>query len=219
MICLLLITLASISLASCARITTQSYDLSTELLPLWGKIDGSTATIPLTSALYSHLGSGGSPPLHNTTSEAYKNLIDGKSDLIFVTYPSENEFNMAQQKGIEFEIIPIVKDGLVFLVNAENPVDNVTLTMLRDIYTGKVTNWKSLSGQDELIAPYQRTTDSGSQTLLLKLVMDGQEPMNPPTEWIATEMGWLVEIVSDYNNARKAIGYELSWRFESEQTI
>jgi|GEM_PF-3665026 len=83
-------------------------ELTTQLSDIWEKIDGSTATIPLTAALYDCLGNAGGPPIHNTTSNAYNKLISKKSDLIFVTYPSENEFNMAQQRGVELEIIPIV---------------------------------------------------------------------------------------------------------------
>ena len=194
---------------STAPPATTSAGLTVELSGLWGKIDGSTATIPLTAALHDRLGSGGSPPVHQTTSEAYQNLISGRADLIFVTHPSEDEFETARQDGVELEVIPVVKDALVFLVNIENPVSNVTLSQLRDIYTGRITNWNALGGPDESIIPYQRTPNSGSQTLLLKLVMDGQTPMDPPAEWIAAEMGWLVEVVSEYDNTREAIGYSM----------
>lgn len=188
---------------------TPSDGLITELSGLWGKIDGSTATIPLTAAIHGLFGSGGQPPAHNTTALAYEHLIEKSADLIFVTYPSDNEFTAAQQNGVELDIIPVVKDALVFLVNVENPVDNVTRPQLQDIYAGKLTNWRNVGGPDESIIPYQRTANSGSQTLLLKLVMDGQAPMTPPAEWVAAEMGDLVEIVSDYDNAREAIGYSM----------
>ena len=188
---------------------TPSTGLTAELSALWKKIDGSTATIPLTAALHGHLGSGGSPPMHNTTSEAYNRLFAKTSDLIFVTYPSDNEFETAKQNGVELEIIPIVKDALVFLVNIENPVNGLALSQLRDIYTGKITNWISVGGTDRVIIPYQRSADSGSQTLLIKLVMDGQKPMDAPAEWLAAEMGWLVEAVSGYDNARDAVGYSM----------
>jgi phosphate transport system substrate-binding protein len=183
--------------------------LADELAGLWGKIDGSTATIPLTAALHGLFGGSGAPPVHYTTSQAYYHMFYGGADLIFVTYPSEDELAYARSEGIELDIIPIAKDALVFLVNAENPVDGISLEQARDIYTGKITNWKSLGGLDADIVPYQRPQSSGSQTLLTKLVMGGVEPMQPPSEWLSETMGSLVEVVSSYDNARDAIGYSV----------
>ncbi len=179
------------------------------LSELWVRIDGSTATIPLTTALHSHFEGTGKPPRHNTTEDAYNNLFGNRADLIFVTCPSENELAEAKEEGIELEVIPIVKDALVFLVNHENPVDGISKEQLRDIYSGKITNWSTLGGLDETIVPYQRTPNSGSQTLLLKLVMGELEPMDPPGEWLAASMGSLVEVVSNYDNSRDAIGYSV----------
>jgi len=176
---------------------------------LWAKMDGSTATIPLTAAMHKFWDGEGDLPVHNTTSEAYIRLIDKKADLIFVTHPSEDEMQMANDAGVELEVIPVVKDALVFLINAGNPVDNITLSQLRDIYTGKITNWSGLGGDDEDIIPCQRTENSGSQTLLLKLVMDGTAPMTPPSEWISASMGELVEVVSGYSNENNALGYSM----------
>ena len=182
-----------------------------ELASLWPRIDGSTATIPLTAALVDFIAFAldHQPPEHSTTPYAYYKLINGLADLIFVTYPSENEFKMASDEGIELEIIPVVKDALVFLVNVENPVNNVSLSDLRDIYTGKITSWDAVGGARESIVPYQRNADSGSQTLFLKLLMDGRTPMTPPTEWIPETMGGLVESVSYYDNAKSALGYSV----------
>jgi len=185
-------------------------ELMEDLLGFWERIDGSTATIPLTGALFDILGLRGDPPEHNTTSAAYSKLISGENtDLIFVTHPSEEEFETAREQGVELEVIPIVKDALVFLVNAENPVEDITLEQLRQVYSGRIKNWTDLGGAQESIIPYQRTQNSGSQTLLIKLVMDGGEPMAPPTEWVAESMGSLVEVVSSYDYSRDAIGYSM----------
>ena len=182
---------------------------NSELTALWERMDGSTATIPLTAALYDRISGGDWPPVHETTPFAYYRLIYGYADLIFVTYPSENEFDMARAEGVELEIIPVVKDALVFLVNAENPVNDVSLSQLQDIYAGNIVGWGSLGGAREPIIPYQRTADSGSQTLFLKLLMRGLEPMTPPTEWVTESMGALVESVSYYDNAESALGYSM----------
>jgi len=181
-----------------------------ELAALWRRTDGSTATIPLTAAINDAYGDGGSPPVHNTTPDAYRRLIyKDNVDLIIVTHPSEEELKLASEQGAELEVIPIVKDALVFLINKENPVENISLEELRDVYAGDITGWEKLGGPKEEIIAYQRTPNSGSQTLLLKLVMKEREPMAPPTEWIAESMGSLVEVVSNYDNAKNAIGYSV----------
>ena len=175
---------------------------------LWEHIDGSTSTIPLTEALYSSLNGGDSPPIHHTTSEAYRRLITKDNiDLLFVIYPSEIEFQMIEELGVELEIIPVVKDALVFLVNEDNPVDNASLSNLREIYTGDISEWSILGGSGDSIIPYQRALGSGNQTMFLNLVMNDVEPMTAPTELVVRDMGSLVKFVSNYDNSINAIGY------------
>ena len=188
---------------------SQPKTFTEELSELRKRIDGSTVTIPLTEALYDSLCDGDSGPKHNTTPPAYENLINGSSDLIFVTYPSGEEFAAAEEEGVELEIIPIVKDALVFLVNIENPVENISLQELRNIYEGQITSWNEVGGLAEDIAAYQRPTNSGSQTLMLKLLMEGSEPMDAPAEVVVEDMGGLVDIVSAYDNSRTALGYSM----------
>ena len=180
-----------------------------ELAALSERIDGSTATIPLTEAIYDFFGQGESAPQHKTTPFAYQSLIDREASLIFVTYPSEDEFGRAEEEGVKLEIVPVTKDALVFLVNIDNPVESVTTEQLRDIYTGRITNWSEVGGLDESIIPFQRTPNSGSQTLMLKLLMEGKEPMEPPEEYIQEQMGDLVDAVSAYDNSRAALGYSM----------
>jgi phosphate transport system substrate-binding protein len=189
--------------------TVPPISLATMLYGVWPRIDGSTATIPLTAAMHEYFGAPGNPPKHNTTPNAYSNLCRGNSDIIFVTRPSENELVEARERGIELEVIPIVKDALVFLANAENPVDGATLSQIRDIYVGKIKNWKTLGGLDEEIIAYQRPDGSGSQTLMTELLMNGIEPMYPPTDWLIEAMGMLIEVVANFENSRDAIGYSV----------
>jgi len=181
-----------------------------ELAGLWSHIDGSTATIPLTAALHSAFGDGGSPPKHNTTSYAYDNLFWGvDTELIFVTYPSEYELEVFKNNDVPLMIVPIAKDALVFLVNVENKINSISLKQIQDIYSGKTVNWNALGGYDEKIIAYQRTANSGSQTLLKKLVMNNTQLAASPSDWEISEMGRLVEVVSGYDNSRGAIGYSM----------
>ena len=176
---------------------------------LISRIDGSTATIPLNEAgLDAYLGSH-EGLLHNTTSQAYWRLTAGECDIVFCTYPSQDEFDYAKEKGVELEIVPVVKDALVFLNNEKNPVENLTRQQVVDVYTGKIKNWKELGGADSGVTPYQRNQYSGSQTLFEKLVMGDVTPMTPPSTLVFAEMGGLVDAVAVYDNAETALGYSM----------
>ena len=174
------------------------------------KIDGSTATLPLAEAFKANFTGTDIKDVdvtHSKTHNAYVNLINGKSDLILVTYPSEDEKKLAKEKNVELEIVPIVKEAFVFMVNKENPVDNLTLEQVQDIYSGKIKNWKNVGGENKNIVAYQRPENSGSQSGMLSLVMKGKKMIEPVKETIAQTMIDIVDVISDYNNGRNAIGY------------
>ena len=174
------------------------------------RIDGSTATLPLAEAFKANFTGTDIKDVeltHSKTHNAYVNLINGDTDLILVTYPSEDEQKLAEEKNVELEIVPIVKEAFVFFVNKENPVDNLTLEQVQDIYSGKIKSWKSVGGESKKIIAYQRPENSGSQSGMLALVMKGKKMMEPVTETIAQSMADIVDVISDYNNGKTAIGY------------
>ena len=174
------------------------------------RIDGSTATLPLAEAFkasFTNTDINKVEVEHSKTHNAYVNLINGDTDLILVTYPSEDEQKLAKDNGIELEIVPVVKEAFVFFVNKENTVDNLTLEQIQDIYTGKIKNWKDVGGADAEILAFQRPTNSGSQSGMLELVMQGKKMMEPTTETVAMSMSDIIDVISDYNNKDTAIGY------------
>jgi len=173
------------------------------------RLDGSTATIPLGQAALRALRGTDEGMKFNTTPYAYDNLIAGTKDLILVTYPSQEEFAAAAAAGVELEVVPVVKDALVFLANTANPVSGLTRQQIQDIYTGSVTDWAQVGGAPGAIVPYQRPVGAGSQTLFLKLAMDGVTPMNAPTEMRPAEMSGLVDVVAAMDNGPTALGYSV----------
>jgi len=181
---------------------------SEETMP---RLDGSTATIPLSEGIVSAL-LGYTPAQatayvhHNTTHNAYVNLVEGRCDLIFVTYPSADELQLL---GDDFEVVRVVKDAFVFLTNKENPVDNLSLEQIRDIYRGKLTNWSQVGGADAPIIPYQRPVNSGSQTSFHRFILPPEETMEPPMTQIVADMGGLIDAVSTYDNSADALGYSV----------
>jgi phosphate transport system substrate-binding protein len=148
----------------------------------------------------------------STTGYAYRNIVDGRCDIIFVAGPSEEQEAYAAEKGVELVYTPIGREAFVFFVHPNNPLDSMTLSQIRSIYSGETTKWDQL-GVKGLgnIRAYQREEGSGSQTALKRFVMRDTPLMNAETEMVQGGMGDMVEQVSSYKNHRNAIGY--SFRF------
>ena len=94
-------------------------------------------------------------------------------------------------------------------ITKKNPVNNLSQQQLVDIYTGRITNWKEVGGEEQDIIAYQRKETSGSQSLFLKLLMQGQQPMEAPQELKPTEMDMLIDELARYNNEGNALGYSV----------
>lgn len=174
------------------------------------RVDASLATQPLTNAFIKNFVGNDvdtSKIEYTNTHPGYVKLINGEADLIVVTEPSSEELQLAKDAGVRLEVIPVVKEGFVFYVNAENPVENLTLEEIQKIYTGEITNWAQVGGQDAEIRAFQRPVNSGSQTGLLSLVMKDLPLKAPETKNLIAAMDEIVNLVADYDNGKNAIGY------------
>jgi phosphate transport system substrate-binding protein len=148
------------------------------------------------------------PLQHKGTHDAYVDLIEGKVDLIYeCRTPSADEAELARQRHVELDIREIALDAFIFMVNAENSVKGLTLQQVRDIYTGKLTNWKELGGADEPIMPRQRERNSGSQEVMESLVMKGLK-MVPARDTIAWTMAGPFNLLE---SQKRALGYSFHY--------
>ncbi|MNH98034.1 Phosphate-binding protein PstS precursor [compost metagenome] len=179
---------------------------------MYPRVDGATAAIPLGKILVHEL-TGLNKPMaadkvsFQTTHNAYVNLIENKADIIFVAGPSDEELQLAEQKGVKLKLTPIGKDAFIFLVHQNNSVKQLTVEQIQDIYTGKLTNWQEVQGEDNAIIAFQREKNSGSQTFMEKKVMKDIQLASPPTTQKSEGMGGLIDAVADYENSKHAIGY------------
>ena len=174
------------------------------------KVDASLATQPLTNAFIKKFVGENvdvSKLDYTNTHPGYVRLINDEVDLIVVTEPSKEELELAKQKGVELEVIPVVKEGFVFYVNSNNKVDSLTKDQIQGIYSGEITNWKEVGGEDMEIKPFQRPTNSGSQTGMLSLVMKDKKLMDPLKENLVDTMAQIINFVSSYENGKNSIGY------------
>ena len=174
------------------------------------KVDGSTATVPLAEAFEANFKGKKIDEVnveHSKTHKAYEKLINKELDLILVTSPSEDEEKLATKANVELEVTKVVNEGFVFFLNKNNPVDSLTVEQIQKIYSGEITNWKEVGGNDEEIIAYQRPKNSGSQTGMLDLVMKDKKIKEAPKEDIAMSMSDIIDAVSNYDNKESAIGY------------
>jgi phosphate transport system substrate-binding protein len=126
---------------------------------------------------------------HNGTDKAYVNLIERRTDLILVARePSPDEQELARRQTVELDVQPIALDAFVFLLNRKNPVGDLTLAQIRDIYSGRIKNWHDVDGNNAEIHPYQRTRNSGSQELMQSLVMKERKMIKAPDMLTGTLM-------------------------------
>ncbi len=153
----------------------------------------------------------------STTTFAYRNIVTGKADIIFVAGPSAEQEQFAKDNGVELVYTPIGREAFVFFVNSQNPLDDITLAQVQGIYSGEITEWSALGvpGLGKIRA-FQRDAGSGSQTALERL-MAGKELMEAPQADVIGDMGLIVEKAADYKNYKNAIGY--SFRFYSTEMV
>ena len=184
------------------------------------RLDGATALYPLYAAFAQAVYPAGEYDIYATkddssslgqvvctaTEDAYIRLINGETDIIFVARPSEQQLEEAKSKGLELKLTPIGKEAFVFFVNSRNEINGLSTAQIQDIYAGKITNWREAGGKNEAIRAFQRPENSGSQTMLQKL-MEGKDLMTPPKENVASGMGDIINQTASYRNYKNAIGY------------
>lgn len=189
-------------------------------------LDGAAALFPVYSAVINAVYPSGTRLkevddkncafVYNNTVEGYYYLLYGETDIFFGVCPSEDQLAAFKEEGKECKLTPIGREAFIFFVNKDNPVDNLTQRQIKDIYSGKITNWKQAGGKDEKITAYQRNEDSGSQTAFLRFMKD-EVVMEPPTHQVEDLMSGMIEEVAKYKNNTKSIGF--SFRYYTEEMI
>ena len=180
-------------------------------------IDGSTSTIPLSTAVARKMLSLSEQDLllfgrHTRTSNAFQQLLNGGADLLFTVEPDAQMLEQAAQSGVELEYYTIAKEGFVFMVNRQNPLDGLTTAQIQNIYQGNITNWQKVGGTDSSILPFQRNALSGSQSIMENLVMKDLQ-MLPPDRTTINSMGGIIDQVAEFDNAENSIGYSVYYFF------
>lgn len=181
-------------------------------------IDCAAALFPTASAFVNATYPSNIPPLNREDSPfRYTNtpggnraLANGEIDFMIGVEPQAFYKEMAAENGYELESVPIGKEAFVFFTNAKNPVKSLTIEQIRGIYSGEITNWKQVGGENLEIQVFMRNGNSGSASALEKLM--GDLPIvAPKTEFLFDLMSGIVQAASDYENHRGAIGFSFRY--------
>lgn len=139
-------------------------------------IDGSTTVGPISKAFadfYKENHSGVNITISESGSgNGVKSLMNNACDIANMSrFMKPAEFKSCVDKGILPVAHVVAFDGLAVVVNPKNPVKALTVLQIADIYTGKISNWKQLGGEDAKIVVVSRDTNSGTYETFNELVL------------------------------------------------
>jgi ABC-type phosphate transport system substrate-binding protein len=154
--------------------------------------------------------------------ELFQSLIDNKIDIVISTRAPlnyEESHQLIPSTKLKYE--PIAIDSLVIVENSINPVDSLTINNVRDIYSGIITNWKEVGGNNQTINLYQQELPYGSEDLFDTLVMEPEQRIEgKEIIEVSNKVGLVCKMLypffdKDALGDRSGIGYSLRFLLRS----
>lgn len=137
-------------------------------------------------------------------------LVNGTVDIANASRKiKDEEVSEAQANGVDPVEHIIARDAIAVIVNPNNPVDQLTLQQISDIYSGKYTNWTEVGGEDRPIVRLSRETNSGTHVYFLETVLrlgskEDKTLFSMDTLLLPSSEG----IISEVRDNPNAIGYD-----------
>jgi len=133
-------------------------------------------------------------------------LMGGYCDIAGASrLPTKEELEVAQYRNVEFNDYVIGSYAVAIVVNAGNPVTNLTREQVRDLFTGTIQNWKEVGGADAPVHLYVRDPMSGTYMGFKELAMENK-PYTPDPKMLNLSTNYVViaqSVAADPNG----IGY------------
>jgi phosphate transport system substrate-binding protein len=131
-------------------------------------------------------------------------LINGTTDICQSSrsMKADEKSKLRDRYNTIGEEIPTARDGLSVYVNSSNPLNEISMDQLRLIYTGKITNWKELGGQDGKIIVYSRENNSGTYVFFKEHVLKNADYTSR-----AQSMPGTAAVVNAVSKEKYGIGY------------
>ena len=104
-------------------------------------------------------------------------LINGTTEIAASSRPiRKSEIDKLKQRfATTGASIPVARDGLAVYLHEKNPVQELSLAQLLDIYTGKITNWIDVGGNNAQIILYSRENSSGTYVYFKEFVLRNKD--------------------------------------------
>lgn len=137
-------------------------------------------------------------------------LMNGTADIANASREMKaEEIQAAKANGITPVEFVVARDAIAVVVNPWNPVNVLTMRQISDIYTGKITNWRELGGEDRPIVLLSRESNSGTYVYVLEHVVRMGDPkskmlFSPETLLMPSSEGISTEVRQNPN----AVGYD-----------
>lgn len=168
-------------------------------------VSGSTSVGPLMEKIaekYEEENLDVSIEINQTGSSAgIKDVMDGISDIGLSSRDLKGEETSMVKSTI------LAYDGVAVITNINNPVKELTIEQIRDIFTGKITNWSQVGGKDLPIVVVSRETGSGTRTAFEEEVGYTEEEL-VKTATISKGNGDIKTTVSTNENAIGFVSFE-----------
>src|SRR5215216_4861216 len=137
-------------------------------------------------------------------------LVNGTVDIANASRQIKSEeIDQAKSNGIDPVEHIIARDAIVVIVNPENPVHELTLKQISDMYSGKISNWSEVGGEDRPIVRLSRETNSGTHVYFLETVLrlgskEDKTLFSTDTLLLPSSEGIIAEVRQNPN----AVGYD-----------
>lgn len=133
-------------------------------------IDGTVQMEPLHISLNEKFSTMNEKIIHSEINNNFEGFLKKETDVLLGVIFDEEELSSALEKDMKVESYAITKEALVFYVNKENPINNLSREQIKNIYTGQEDNWLKYNGQDLSIVAFQRYDKYSSQKTLKKIL-------------------------------------------------
>ena len=137
-------------------------------------------------------------------------MINGMVDIANASRRMKQvEIDAARANGVDPVEFVVARDAIAVVVHPDNPVDGLRLQQISDIYTGKITNWREVGGEDRPIVLLSRESNSGTYVYMLENVIrmrskESELLFSPDTLLMPSSEG----ISAEVRQNRNAIGYD-----------
>lgn len=171
-------------------------------------LDGSTTVGPIAKA-FAESYMRQNPGVNIMVSESgsgngAKALLNGTCDIANLSrHLKDSEKKAMEEKGVKPVAHVVAFDALPVIVHPSNRVKGLTIDQVRDIYTGKVTNWKEVGGSDQAIIVISRDTNSGTFETFKELVLGKEAKIIGSAEYTGSNGGLRQRV----QMTKGAIGY------------